>query len=105
MVTPIVPQPTVGEVIPIIPKPTMGELAPRRRTFRGRLAANRQLRGVALVAALVVVLAATLLGGRAFQTDRAGDTAPLPAVVVAEGLGSTVQDASVPTRWGPGEDR
>ncbi len=93
-------------VIPIIPKATVGELAPRR-TFRGRMAANRRLRGVAIVAALVV-LAATLLGGRALQekfgaeqewiasalprlldTIRAGDTAPLPVVVVAEASGST----------------
>ena len=64
-------------VIPIIPKATVGELAPRR-TFRGRLAANRQLRGVAIIAALVLVLAATLLGGRALSSERTADTA-LPA--------------------------
>ena len=153
-------------VIPIIPKAPVGELAPRR-TLGGRLAANRQVRGVAIIAALVLVLAATLTGGRALRSDQAGDTAPLP--VVAEGPGITAavgdttvagrreflegegfagahrtsgaaetgpqeflagdgsarslpsvstsagvglveylpgeQDASVPTRWGPGEDR
>ena len=88
MVTPIIPEATVGDVIPIMPKMTVGELAPRR-TFRGRMAANRQLRGVAIVAALAVVLAATLTGNWALQADRAGDTAPLPAVVVAEASGST----------------
>jgi hypothetical protein len=75
-------------VIPINPKATAGGLAPRR-TFRGRMAANRQLRGVAIVAALAVVLAATLTGNWALQADRAGDTAPLPAVAVAETSGST----------------
>ncbi len=44
-------------VIPIIPKATAGELAPRR-TFRGRLAANRQLRGMAIIGALVLALVA-----------------------------------------------
>ena len=61
-------------VIPILPKVTVGELAPRR-TFRGRLAANRQLRGVAIIAALVLVLATTLLGGRALSSERTADTA------------------------------
>ena len=42
-------------VIPIIPKATVGELGPRR-TFRGRLVASRQLRGMALIGALVLAL-------------------------------------------------
>ena len=43
-------------VTPIIPKATVGEREPRWRTFRGRLAASRQLRGVALIGALVLAL-------------------------------------------------
>ena len=66
-------------VIPIIPKATVGELAPRR-TFRGRLAANRQLRGVAIVAALVLALVASLAIGRALQADQVGGVASLAPV-------------------------
>ena len=64
-------------VIPIIPKATAGDLAPQR-TFRARLAANRQLRGVAIIGALVLALIASLVIGRALSSERTADTA-LPA--------------------------
>src|SRR5215210_5281200 len=65
-------------VIPIIPKATAGELAPRR-TFRARLAANRQLRGVAIFGALVLALVASLAIGRALSRERTDTALPAPA--------------------------
>ena len=49
----------------------VGERGQRRRTLGGRLARKRPLRGVALIALLVLALAASLALGRALQPDRA----------------------------------
>ena len=63
------------------------ELGPRQ-TIGGRLAANRQLRGVAIVGALVLALAASLALGRALQSDQAGSAVRLSGV--GDGPGFTV---------------
>jgi hypothetical protein len=63
------------------------ELGQRRRTIGGKLAANRQLRGVAIIGALVLALAASLAIGRAFGSDQAGSAVSLPSV--GDGAGFT----------------
>ena len=66
---------------------TASELGPRRQTIVGTLAANRQLRGMAIVGALVLALAASLALGRALQADQAGSAASPP--LVGDGPGFT----------------
>ncbi len=63
------------------------ELGPRQ-TIGGRLAANRQLRGVAIIGALVLALAASLALGRALQSDQARSAVSLSGV--GDGPGFTV---------------
>ena len=64
----------------ITPGATADQVGQRQQTIRGKLAGNRQLRGVALIAVLVLTLAASLALGRALGSDQAGSAVSLPSV-------------------------
>ncbi len=66
---------------------TASELGPRRQTIGGRLAANRQLRGVAIIAALALALTASLALGQALGSDQVGSAVSLP--ILGDGPGFT----------------
>ena len=81
-------------VTPIASKAAIGELAPRRPTLSGRLAANRQLRGVAISGALVLAVVATLVVGQAFRSDQAARTAPIPVAAEEPSFTAAVSDTT-----------
>ena len=60
----------------ITPGATADQVGQRQQTIRGKLTGNRQLRGVALIAALVLALAASLAISRAWSSDPAVSSAP-----------------------------
>ena len=66
---------------------TASDRGPQRQTIGGKLMANRQLRGVAIIGALVLMLAASLAIGRALGSDQAGSAVSVPSV--GDGAGFT----------------
>ena len=87
-------------VIPIMPKATVGERGPRRRTVRGRLAASRQLRGVAIIGALVLALIASVVVGRALSSDRTDASAPGQSRVIQQDPDADARRAGADTNRG-----
>jgi hypothetical protein len=69
---------------------TASDLEPRRQSIGGRLAANRQLRGVVIIA--VLALSASLALGRALGSDQAGGEVSLPIVVDGPGFTANRED-------------
>ncbi len=61
---------------------TADQVGQRRQIIRGERATNRQLRGVALIAALVLALAASLAISRAWSSDPALSGAPRQHLVI-----------------------
>ncbi len=68
------------------------DLGQRRQTIGGRLATSPQLRGVVIIAALVLALAASLALVRALGADQAGSPVSLPSVGNGPGLTAYRED-------------
>ena len=82
-------------VIPIMPKATVGERGPRRRPFRGRLLASRQLRGVAIIGALVLALGVVAtLATIQLRPGSPAVSVPAPIAVTAPWTGTCRSDVA-----------